>query len=106
MESPLLTVEPVITEAMFLLRRHPHAQDKLLQMVCRGDLSIPFGLEAEAETVRLLREKYRDLPMSLADACLVRMAELHPSSVVCTIDSDFKIYRKYGRSPIPLITPD
>jgi uncharacterized protein len=43
--------------------------------------------------------------MSLADACLVRMAELHGDHSVCTLDADFLVYRKHGREPISLIMP-
>jgi uncharacterized protein len=105
MEAPLLTVEPVLAEVSFLLRRNPAAQDDLLRMVAKGALRIPFRLEGEVEAVRLLRAKYQDLPMSLADACLVRLAELLDDHRVCTLDSDFTIYRKHGKTPIPLITP-
>lgn len=106
MEGPLQTVEPVLTEASFLLRRNPGAQDDLVRMVADGVLRIPFRLEAEAEALRLLRAKYRDLPMSLADACLVRLAEMLDQHRVFTLDSDFTIYRKHGNTPIPLIIPD
>ena len=54
------------------------------------------------ETLRLLR-RYVDTPMSFADACLVRMTELHDDPVVFTTDSDFQIYRRNGRQAIPLI---
>jgi len=53
---------------------------------------------------RLLR-KYRDIRMSLADACIVRMAEIYDEAAVFTLDSDFAVYRKNGRSPIDLIHP-
>lgn len=105
-EGPMLTVEPVLTEVMFLLKRHPDAQERLMGWVTKGALRIPFRLEEEAEPVRLLRAKYRDLPMSLADACLVRLAEMLDDHHVCTLDSDFTIYRMHGKTPIPLITPD
>lgn len=105
MKGPLLTVEPVLAEVSFLLKRNPGAQDDLLRMVTSGALRIPFRLEPEAESVRLLRAKYRDLPMSLADACLVRLAEMLDDHHVCTLDSDFTIYRKHGKTPIPLISP-
>jgi predicted nucleic acid-binding protein len=49
--------------------------------------------------------RYADTPMSFADACLVRMSEIHPSSVVWTLDRDFSVYRQHGRQTIPLITP-
>ena len=50
-------------------------------------------------------EAYSNLPMSLADACLVRMSELHAKSVVFTLDRDFMIYRKTRRLKIPLLAP-
>jgi predicted nucleic acid-binding protein len=106
MEGPLVTVEPVLTEAGFLLQRNPGAQDDLLRMVAQGALKISFRLEDEAEAVRLLRSKYGDLPMSLADACLVRQAEMLGECRICTLDSDFRIYRKHGRTPLSLITPE
>ncbi|HNG34544.1 MAG TPA: pilus assembly protein, partial [Blastocatellia bacterium] len=56
--------------------------------------------------VSKLLEKYADVPMSFADACLVRMSELYPDSAVFTLDSDFKIYRRNGRQAIPLIFPE
>lgn len=52
-----------------------------------------------------LLAKYADVPMSLADACLVRMSELHEESAVFTIDRDFRIYRRRSRSLIPTISP-
>ena len=52
-----------------------------------------------------LRTRYANVPMDLADACLVRMAELASGSVVLTLDSDFAIYRMHGRRVIPTISP-
>jgi len=53
----------------------------------------------------VLLEKYADAPMSLADACLVRLSELHRDSRVLTLDRHFLRYRRLGRSLIPLICP-
>jgi len=53
---------------------------------------------------RLLR-KYADRPMSLADACLVRMAELTDGCQVFTTDKHFRVYRRKGRHVIPLLAP-
>ena len=50
--------------------------------------------------------QYDSVPMSLADACLVRMAEANRNSVVVTLDSDFTIYRMHRNQPIPLLMPD
>ncbi len=102
---PWLLCEAVLAEAWHLLRRLPVAQDALLEMVQNGLLKVEFALSNDIEAVRLLRQKYRDIPMSLADACLVRMAEKFDHHAICTLDSDFIVYRKHGRQPIPLITP-
>lgn len=95
----------MLVEALFLLRRFPSAQDALLAQVQAGRLRIAFSLADEVEAVRQLLAKYADVPMSLADACLVRMAELHGDHDVFTLDSDFRIYRKHGREPIARIAP-
>jgi uncharacterized protein len=102
--EPLLTCEAVIAEALFLLRRGGIFPDGLLELVRRGILLPDFSLAGEIEPVLHLMRKYRDISMSLADACLVRMAEIHPASVVMTLDSDFTIYRKSRRGIIPLLT--
>ncbi len=52
-----------------------------------------------------LVKRYADVPMSLADACLVRMAEQHVQSKVLTLDQDFRIYRKHSRQVIPVLMP-
>jgi uncharacterized protein len=105
LEPPLLLCEPVLVEAMYLLRRHPAAQDTLLEFLKNGALSIAFRIEEHVGAVGKLLQKYRDTPMSLADACVVRMAELHERHGVLTLDSDFSIYRKHGRVPLSLIHP-
>ena len=68
-------------------------------------LVCPFILADEVAQVRSLWKKYADVPMSLADACLVCMSEQYEHHSVCTLDSDFTIYRKRGREPISLIMP-
>jgi len=104
--APLLVCEPVLTEAFFLARRLGFgAQEAILQFVDRGELRLSFDLSEELAAVRKLLKKYQDLPMSLADGCIVRMAEQHPRSAVFTLDSDFAVYRKHGRQRIPLLSP-
>lgn len=105
LKAPLLVSEPVLVETLFLLRRFPAAQDGILAQVEAGILRIAFSLAAEVDAVRRLLAKYADVPMSLADACLVRMAELFGDDDVFTLDSDFHIYRKNGRELITLIAP-
>lgn len=103
--EPLLTCEAVIAEAAFLLRRGGIAPDLLLQMVTRGIIIPSFRLVDEATALQELMQRYRNIPMSLADACLVRMSELHENSKVLTMRSDFTIYRRSRRRVIPVIMP-
>lgn len=102
--EPLMSCEAVVAETLFLLRRGGIFPDGLLELIRRGILVPDFSLVEEIEPILQLMRKYRDIPMSLADACLVRMAEIHPSSAVMTLDSDFRIYRKSRRRSIPLLT--
>lgn len=103
---PFLTCEAVIAEACYLVQPFQGAQAAVLDLMQRGILDLSFQLADESKAVSRLLNKYRDVPMSLADACLVRMAELHAHGVILTLDSDFSIYRKNGRQVIPTITPD
>jgi hypothetical protein len=68
-------------------------------------ITIPFSLTNEMAEVEVLMKRYENVPMSLADACLVRMSELIPGSVILTLDSDFRIYRKNRNEAIDLIIP-
>jgi uncharacterized protein len=103
--SPLLTCEAVLTEACWLLRHHHAAQRAVLEMVAAGVLTTPFRLSDESAEIGALLERYANVPMSLADACLVRMSELHGAGVVFTLDGDFRIYRRHRRQKIPLVIP-
>ncbi|MHB8523565.1 MAG: hypothetical protein ACYDH9_22805 [Limisphaerales bacterium] len=71
----------------------------------RGLLFPAFDVRVELIAVAQLMRRYESVPMSLADACLVRMAELHRSAVILTLDRDFTIYRKHRRQRIPLLRP-
>lgn len=104
-EPPLLTCESVISEACFLLARTRNGGTPVLEMLARGALRISFRLEEDVRSVRTLMRKYADVPMSVADACLVRMAEETARSTVLTLDRDFRRYRKHGRHVIPLLSP-
>ena len=102
---PLLTCEAVLTEAFHLVRKVHGGGQALLDLLDRGLIAVPLDLEAEVVAVRGLIGRYADVPMSLADACLVRMAELATGSLVLTLDRDFLIYRRLGKDPIPTRLP-
>lgn len=104
-EAPLLTCEAVITEAMFLMRERTGGRELILQMLQSGLVSLDFQLSKHVDAILARVQRYNNIPMSLADACLVRMSELLPQSHVFTLDSDFHIYRKSTRHVIPSITP-
>ncbi len=102
---PMLTCEAVLSEACFLLRGIDGGQASVLELLNRGVLKIAFGVSDAVIQIVSLMQKYKNIPMSLADACLVRMAELHTNSPVLTFDDDFKIYRKNPRQVIPILSP-
>lgn len=105
LKPPLLVCEAVLTEVLFLLRRIPDAQTAVFQLLGKRGLAIGFSLAEETLSIEKLLRKYSDCGISLADACLVRMAELNSDHSVLTLDSDFHVYRKHGREPIKLIYP-
>lgn len=104
-EPPIETCEAVISEAAFLLRGDRRGSDALLELIERNLVVCSFHLDDALEHVRRLMKRYQDVPMSLADACLVRMTEERRASRVLTLDSDFRRYRRLGRQVIPLISP-
>jgi predicted nucleic acid-binding protein len=104
-EPPIFTCEPVLSEACFLLRDIDGGPGAVLELVARGIVRTDFHVGAEIDSLRILMRKFASVPMSLADACLVRMTELDPRSVVLTLDSDFRIYRRNRRQVIPTISP-
>ena len=103
---PLMTCEAVLTEACYLLRQSPGGVNGVMEMLRRGIVTLPFRLEEHVAPVSRLLAKYADLPMSLADACLVCMAEIDAERSVLTLDSDFHVYRKSNRQVVPAITPE
>ena len=104
-EPPLLTCEAVISEACFLLRNVYGGKQAVISLVNSGVVQIPFRLDEEASLINELLTRYQSVPMSLADACLVRMAEQYAESMLLTLDSDFRIYRKNRNQIIPVIMP-
>lgn len=104
-DEPFVTCEAVISESLFLLERARVGKDALCSLLERGIVIVEFSLSGQlAETLRLIR-RYDDTPMSLADACLVRMSEQAEDATVFTTDGDFRMYRKNGRQMIPLVMP-
>lgn len=106
LSAPFLTCEAVLSEAQFLLRDTPGGRSRLIEIMASDRIQVSFSYADHAAQVHELMRTYSDLPTSFADACLVRMAELYDDGRVFTVDSDFRVYRKHGNEPIPVLTPD
>lgn len=107
LRPPLLTCEAVLSEASFLLQRAGADAALAVTLVGRGVLRIerPISSGADATAVGQLMHRYRSVPMSFADACLVRLVEGIDNASIMTLDADFRIYRQAGRRVIPVLSP-
>lgn len=100
----LISCESVISEASFVVARARHRRSVVLELAERMGIELqPLG--SELPTLRQMMDKYASLPMSFADACLVRLADLHPGAVVMTCDGDFRTYRRSNRKVINTLMP-
>jgi predicted nucleic acid-binding protein len=102
----MLTCEAVVTEAFFLIGRVRSRLEGLWGMLESDAVRIAFSLAEEMERVQRLMRKYSDIPMSLADACLVRMSEHLSKHSVMTLDSDVCCFRRHRDRPVPVIMPE
>jgi len=100
---PWRTCEAVLSEAFHLLGSR--GLPAIAGLLRRRALISAFDLGHDAEPVLKLLQKYADVPMSLAEACLVRMAETLPDPVILTTDSDFRVYRRHSRQIVPCVMP-
>lgn len=103
LERPLVTCEPVITETCFLLQRLQGAVDAVMANIEMGVFKVPFKLKESATAIRVLMQKYSDIPASLADVCLIQMAEELNTGDILTLDSDFRSYRWRKNRPFRLL---
>jgi predicted nucleic acid-binding protein len=104
-EPPVFTCDAVLSEACFLLQRVDGGADAILGLVAQGIVTSDFRVMTEVKALRTLMERFANVPMSLADACLVRLTELEADSVVVTLDRDFTVYRRNRRQVVPTISP-
>jgi uncharacterized protein len=89
-----------------LLKREGRDADPLFALLERGVIRIALEVQEQQADLRALTLRNRNRPMSLADACLVRLSELETNSEVFTLDSDFRIYRRHGNKVIPVLMPE
>lgn len=106
LRPPFLICEPVLAEACFLLQGQANAIRQIGIWLDIGYLKFAFGLDGNAQRVFALMDKYRDLPISLADASLVYMVEANIADRVFTLDCHFRTYRHSGRRVVPVLMPE
>jgi uncharacterized protein len=101
---PWSTCEAVLSEAFHLLGAH--GTTSVGTLLRRRALILAFDFAENLESVIVLMQKYSDIPMSLADACLVRMTETLAEPLILTTGDDFRVYRRHSRQVIPCVTPE
>ena len=104
-KPPVYTCDSVISEACFLLRDMKGGSISVIELLERNLLVVDFDLSGEIQAVKKLMSKYANVPMSLADACLIRMTEIEKSSQIVTLDRDFNVYRRFERQQVPVLMP-
>jgi uncharacterized protein len=103
LEGPLVTCEAVIAESCYLLGSLPGAVEAVLENIEHGIFQISFQLSRSAHLIRKLMQKYQDLPMDFADACLVQLADELNTADILTLDRDFRSYRWRRSRPFRLL---
>ena len=105
LKPPVYTCDSVISEACFLLRNMEGGSIAVVELLERNLIVVDFDLTSEIQAVKKLMSKYANVPMSLADACLIRMTEIEKGSQIITLDRDFNVYRRFGRQQVPVLMP-
>ena len=101
---PMLTCEPVLTEAVYFLREDGLEVEPLFRLLERGALRLQFDVSTHWPRIRTLMARYTQ--MDLADASIVVMSELHTRAEVFTVDRvDFSTYRRNDRQIIDFVAP-
>ena len=104
-KPPVYTCDAVISEACFLLRNMEGGSIAVVELLERNLVVVDFDLSGEIKAVKKLMSKYANVPMSLADACLIRMSEMEKNSQIITLDRDFNVYRRFDRQQVPVLMP-
>jgi uncharacterized protein len=95
---PFRCCEAVITEACFLMKKvHAAGPAEVIALGQAGVYEVSFELEDHWMEIGWLLRRYAARPVSLADACLIRCAEIYQEPRILTFDSDFNTY-KWSRS--------
>ena len=91
---PFRTCEAVLAEACFLMRKvHAEGPASVIALGARGVYVVDISAQQHLTGIEALLKKYSNRPISLADACLIRCAEIHEEPRIATFDTDFSVYR-------------
>ncbi|MEX0852886.1 MAG: PIN domain-containing protein [Bauldia sp.] len=101
--TPWHTCEAVLSETFHVLPQY--AAPTLAGLLERQAVLVSFDLTLNLEAVLAFMRKYADLPIDLADACLVRMTEVLADPIVLTTDMHFRSYRRHSRLVVPCVMP-
>ena len=102
----LLTCEAVLSETSFMLAKVNRGREGLLTFLRESPINVLPTFDGRTGTIVELLDRYSNVPMSFADACLVRLSELYPDAPILTLDSDFLIYRRNKNERLPVVLPD
>lgn len=105
LRAPFYSCEAVITESFFLMSRIPTGVDKLIELLEMQYILIQPVYSENQSSVHHLIQSYSNIPMSMADACLVQMMDQKKDSSIFTLDSDFQIYRSLKGERLQVIAP-
>jgi predicted nucleic acid-binding protein len=100
---PWKTCDAALSEAFHL--SSPTGAPALAELLRRRAIECTFHFGEHVDDVLRLIQKYADVPMSFADACLVRMTEVMPDPIILTTDTDFRVYRRHSRQTVPAVIP-
>jgi predicted nucleic acid-binding protein len=91
---PFRSCEAVVAEACFLMQKvHPSGPAEVAALGGRGVFDIAMSAAEHWSNLEVTLKKYSDRPISFADACLIRCADIHQEARILTFDSDFSIYK-------------
>lgn len=100
---PWYTCEAALSEAYHLVGKR--GAPGLNAMLSRRAVVARFNLDDNLGAVLAFLRKYASVPMSFADACMVRMSETMGDTLIITTDSDFRIFRRHSRQVVPVLCP-
>jgi predicted nucleic acid-binding protein len=101
---PFRTCEAVLVEASHLLSRdRPVGPADIVRLGAAGLFEVALRIDEHWAAIERTLRKYVDIPAALADACLIRCAEVHNEPRILTFDEDFRVYRWSGRKPFEIL---